>query len=301
MATQVGQSQEIEKDAETLVRMLLEHTLPVTNLLSSEDEVILRNVLFDAVILVDYSFLDPDKLIHLPNKRLNSLSIARVLLTHEATEFFRGRGDQTKALSYVNGFSGSRLPSQLIKLVTNEIGMHDVAGRPRGLSPKALLKWVVNLEDRGIKLSDDGIAKYKSRLAFEISGAEHEQLGHNIEVTKLDGELHFYIDNKGEGEREREDGIEDEDERAIESMNAAFVAAAHTMSSSAQNGRDRRKRKEGRNIGEKKQVKFQKYKLYDNSGSSGEKSTFLKKDGLSSGSEVENPISDEDTDEEKEK
>ncbi|XP_052180580.1 uncharacterized protein LOC127793864 isoform X2 [Diospyros lotus] len=116
---------------ETLVGMLLEPNLPVTSILSSEDEVSLRNVLYDAIVLVEYSFFNFDEVSHLPNKRVIRLAIARVIVTHEATESFRVKGDQTKAISYINAFSGSQLPAQLVKLVTSEIGMDSKASQPK--------------------------------------------------------------------------------------------------------------------------------------------------------------------------
>lgn len=45
--------------------------------------------MYDAVILAEYSFLNLDKLVDLPAKRVRSLAIARVLVIHEATELFR--------------------------------------------------------------------------------------------------------------------------------------------------------------------------------------------------------------------
>lgn len=138
---------------------------------------------------------------------------------------------------------------------------------------------------------DDGIAQYKSRLKFDILEAEHEQLAYDRRGTKTDADLGFFIDNKGEGEGEGEDGSEN-DERAKESMNAAFVKAAHTMTS-AENGGGR-KRKGGRSGGKKKHIKFLKYNLHNDSGASGEISAFLRNHEASTGSEVEDPLSDED-------
>ncbi|KAI8021793.1 hypothetical protein LOK49_LG03G01243 [Camellia lanceoleosa] len=274
---------------ETLARMLLQNTLPVISLLSSEDELSLRKLLYDAVILVEYSFLNPDKVIHVLAKHIKSLAITRVVVTHKATELFRKEGDHTKAISYINAFSGSQLPSQLIKLVTSDVHMDSKAGQPKGLSPKALLKWLFKLEGLGIRVLDDGIAENHSRLVLDISEFEHEQQAYNTERTKPDADL-FYIDEKGE----EEDGSQD-DERTNESMSAAFVAAAHTLTSSTENGR---KRKEKGSVEKKKRVKFLKYNLSNNTGSSGEKSTFLRNSGSSSGSEVdENPRSDEDLEE----
>lgn len=56
---------------------------------SSKDDVLLRKVLYDAIILADYSFLNPEKAIHLPTDQLKSLAMARLIVTHEAVEFFR--------------------------------------------------------------------------------------------------------------------------------------------------------------------------------------------------------------------
>lgn len=77
-------------------------------------------------------------------------------------------------------------------------------------------------------------------------------------------------------------------------MNAAFVVAAHAMTS-AENGGGR-KRKGGRSGGKNKHIKFLKYNLQNDSGASGEKSAFLKNHEAGTGSEVEYPLSDEDTD-----
>lgn len=49
----------------------------------------LRKVLYDAVILVEYSFLIPERTIHLPADRVRSLAMARLLVIHEAVVYFR--------------------------------------------------------------------------------------------------------------------------------------------------------------------------------------------------------------------
>lgn len=56
---------------------------------SSEDEVLLRKVLYDAVILVEYSFLNPERVINVPTEHMKCLAMARLIITHEAVEFFR--------------------------------------------------------------------------------------------------------------------------------------------------------------------------------------------------------------------
>lgn len=56
---------------------------------SSEDEVLLRNVLYDAVILVEYSFLSPERAISIPAEHMKCLAMARLIITYEAIELFR--------------------------------------------------------------------------------------------------------------------------------------------------------------------------------------------------------------------
>lgn len=48
-----------------------------------EDEILLRRVILDAVSLVEYPFL------YLNEKQIKSLTLTRVIVTHEAVEYFR--------------------------------------------------------------------------------------------------------------------------------------------------------------------------------------------------------------------
>lgn len=129
-----------------------------------EDEMLLRKVLFDAVLLVEYPFF------YLNAKYIKSLTLTRLIVTHEAVEYFRyeelikffyyvsivlslyfsmqlltvsycrGVGDQTRALSYTRAFSASRIPWQIIKWVTSLSGVEENAGRTNGSSPKSLMR-----------------------------------------------------------------------------------------------------------------------------------------------------------------
>lgn len=56
---------------------------------SAEDEILLRKVLYDALILGEYSFLNPERMISVPAELGRCLSMARLIITHEAVEFFR--------------------------------------------------------------------------------------------------------------------------------------------------------------------------------------------------------------------
>lgn len=101
----------------------------------------------------------------------------------------------------------------------------------------------------------------------------------------MDDDILFCFDNKGEDK-------DTDEEKMNASMSSAFVSAAHTMKSTENEGR---KRKEGLNA-EKKKIKFVKYDLGQNSDSARTRSAVVSNDGVSSESEVDNPISDNDSD-----
>jgi len=48
-----------------------------------------QGLLYDAAILVDYSFLQPENAIQLPVERMRSLAMQRLIVTYEAIEYFR--------------------------------------------------------------------------------------------------------------------------------------------------------------------------------------------------------------------
>lgn len=100
----------------------------------------------------------------------------------------------------------------------------------------------------------------------------------------MDDDILFTIDNNGADENTVDDKMK-------QSMSAAFVAAAHTMKLAENGGR---KRKEGKST-ESNKIKFVKYDLCQNSDSVRTRSTIVSNDGFGSESEVENPVSDEDT------
>lgn len=49
----------------------------------------LRELLFDALILVDYSFLEPKRLTELPDMFVRGISMARLMITSEAIQLYR--------------------------------------------------------------------------------------------------------------------------------------------------------------------------------------------------------------------
>ena len=56
---------------------------------NSKDECLLQEVLYDSVLMVDYSFLKPQKGIHLPDERLKNLAITWLLVADNAIWFVR--------------------------------------------------------------------------------------------------------------------------------------------------------------------------------------------------------------------
>ncbi|XVF88694.1 hypothetical protein PTKIN_Ptkin19aG0070900 [Pterospermum kingtungense] len=264
---------------EILARMLLMPALPVTALLGSEDVVVLRNILYDAVILVEYSFLKSET-VHLPADLVKSIAMTRLIVTLEAIELFRKNGDQKRATRYTSAFANSHLPSQITKWISCSIGSDEKAGGISGSSPKAITKWLLKLERQGIKLFDDSILKYHAKLLVDDSKVTHEG-----PVSKVEDDSLFYVDKNGEEEDE-------ENKMETESMTAAFVAAAHSM---RQRDSSKQKRK-GTGSEEKESIKYFKYDICSNSESAKDNVSISvsgsasSNDDSSSESEVENPV-----------
>ncbi|XP_004287528.1 PREDICTED: uncharacterized protein LOC101312667 [Fragaria vesca subsp. vesca] len=208
---------------EVLLRMLLEKTLPVTSLVSSEDEVLLRKVLYDVIILVEYSFLDPKKAIHITAEHMKIIAMRRLILAHEAVKYFRERGDQRRSISYTTAFSSSQFYSQIVKWVKSQIPVEDSSVKSKGSSPKALIKWLLNLERQGFLVFGDSILKYHSPDMSEPPASK-------LDSDEMDDGPSFYIDNK------RLDDYTD-DERVNEYISTAFLTAANTMTSVEKRGK----------------------------------------------------------------
>ncbi|XVF34989.1 hypothetical protein REPUB_Repub18cG0106100 [Reevesia pubescens] len=268
---------------EMLVRMLLQPALPVTALLGPEDGVLLRNILYDAVILVEYSFLKSET-VDLSAEHVKSIAMTRLIATLEAIELFRQNGDQKRATRYTSAFANSRLPSQITKWISCLTGVDEKAGGISGSSPKALIKWLLKLEKQGIKLFDYSILKYHAKLLVDDSKAVHEQSASKVEDKKLEDDPLFYVDDKGEEDKEDED---EENEMKNESMTAAFVAAANSMRLIDSS----RKKRKGNGSEKKEKMKYFKYDIGSNSKSAKENDpgSAPTDDDLSSESEVDNP------------
>lgn len=262
----------------TLLMMLLEPSLPTASLLSSKNEMFLRELLYDAMILVDYSFLNPKQMAQLPSIFTRSISMARLMVTSEAIQMYRKNGNHKKAVSYSRAFSGSTLPSQIIKMVREE----GITSEPNGSSPAALLKWILSIENFGARLFDENISKLCAKLAIDEEDA-NEDAKQTVEPDAEEEDV-FYIDTKGEEDNGSGGHDENEDDEEMkESVSAAFLAAAQSMHSSEH----KRKR---RGSDAKKGKFLKKPNLCD------ELKTVLQKDGPESDVEGSSSSDDDDGD-----
>ncbi|KAG5524717.1 hypothetical protein RHGRI_031405 [Rhododendron griersonianum] len=221
-----------------LLRMLLEPGLPVTTILSSENEVLLRQVLYDVVILVDYSYLKAQMWTQLPGDCLKSVALTWLLVVDKAVQFAREICDQTRAISYIDAFSKSCLPNQLIKWFTNQTGLEDKISLPNASTPKALIRWLQVLEEHGVRVFGHDISKLQAKTIISKSRVGNEISDSKPGCKNQNDSIFFCLENqKGQN-------IVDEDQEMADLLDDAFAPAAcmgHAMSA----GRIR-KRKEGR-------------------------------------------------------
>ncbi|GFZ16231.1 hypothetical protein Acr_25g0006400 [Actinidia rufa] len=168
-----------------LLKMLLEPSLPVTNLLNSRDEVLLREVMYDVAILVDYSFLKPEIWTRVPGDHFKKFSLTWLLVADKAAfQFIRDCCDHTRAISYIDVFSKSGVPYQLIKWVTDQTGLEENIIRPNVSTPKALIRWLLALENRGIRVFDHNVSSLHAKAVICKSKIDHVHLGSQIRIAE---------------------------------------------------------------------------------------------------------------------
>ncbi|XP_031476250.1 uncharacterized protein LOC116247927 [Nymphaea colorata] len=258
-----------------LLRQLLLPTLPVTSLLDIEEQKLLRRVLYDAVILPEFSFLKPGTVDDGSVGSLGSFLLTKLVVTHKAIQLARSEEDHDRAVSYTNAFSRSNLPTNLISCISSAAGV-DKSTASDLSTPQGLLKWLFNLEDKGLR----EFVENMSRLGFDMAMDKEQSVPmhqtHDQE-PEHDADL-FYIDV----EKEEKPVVQDAETASIQ-----FVTASRGKNFAKNKGR---KRKDIIVHGKTK-VKFQKYEIDDDSV--GHKSP-IHMDDSSDGGEVENPSSDED-------
>ncbi|GMI81400.1 hypothetical protein like AT5G11780 [Hibiscus trionum] len=238
------------------LRMLLEPVLPVPSLVGHGNEVILRETLYDAAIKMDHTFLSPQGGNLLPDKQLKDLALTWSFVADNAIRSLRENGNQTKAISYINAFSESWLPAQLIKWVTSQTGMGDKARSLNVSTPVALLKWLLIIEDQGVKIFECDISKVYAKAVLCKSRVEYE-----IPVDKISGK-YLGEDLACMVHERKEDKEADSDLEMIDSMDTVPLPAPCSMKSTAADGV--RKRKEGSTVEGEIPVKCIKYHLCEN-------------------------------------
>ncbi|VAH61515.1 unnamed protein product [Triticum turgidum subsp. durum] len=252
---------------------------------SADDEILVRDVLYDALILVDYSFLNGAE-VDQADSSLLPIFVSRLVITLDAINDARAKGDQGRAMSFINAFSTSNIPVYLARWAARQAGI-DQLGKPVAITPQAFLKWLVDLEDKGLTVFGENCSRIRERLMHDDAKNDYHyqsRMGHS------DADL-FFIDKQSHQEGMHTEGGEDEEAVEMETADNAFMAAAQSMKVMA-NGI--RKRKDCGNE-DAAVVKFVKYKAEDSSV----KDYFLSAatNGMSSGSEVENPQSDDEMEE----
>ncbi|PWZ31111.1 hypothetical protein Zm00014a_022582 [Zea mays] len=259
-----------------LLNMLLNSPLPVYSLVSADDEILLRDVLYDSLILVDYSFINNGVGVD-----LLPIYVLRLVITLDAVNDARRKGDQGRAVSFINAFSTSNVPNFLIKWATFQSGSGALS-KPITNTPQSIIKWLVDLEVKGLKVFGDYSSCIMERFAYDGVKNGHGNMIHS------DADL-FFFDKQSGREFMGTKGSEDEAVEEMETAGNAFMAAAQSMKGVTDG---MRKRKSCGYEGAAA-VKFVKYKVEDSSL----KDYLSAANGISSGSEVENPQSDDEMEE----
>ncbi|XP_010049173.2 uncharacterized protein LOC104437827, partial [Eucalyptus grandis] len=241
----------------TLLSMLLDPVTPVTLLLKFKDEIVLREVLYDALIMVNYPFLSPQNGRKLRDEVLKSSAVLLLLVAESAMQFIRENGDRSKVDSYKDAVSKSCLPSQLLKWVTCQTGPGGITSRPTASTPAALIKWLLIVEDLGIRVFDSDILKLhakavvcKSRIEYELP--DFKLRGDNFEDA-------FVLSPYKEGIVE--DTIDDADLDMVDSEDATFTAYTCPVVLTSDGTR---KRKDGRKEEGNIPVKFLRSHIHEN-------------------------------------
>ncbi|KAG6591457.1 hypothetical protein SDJN03_13803, partial [Cucurbita argyrosperma subsp. sororia] len=156
-------------------RMLLHSVLPTTHLLGSADEVLLREVLYDAAIIPEYPFLKLQFGTERPAADLRAICLNWLFVADNGIRSFRESGNLSKAMSYINAFRNSCWPSQLINWIRNQSGFSERMSQPNISTPTALIEWLLVLEDQGVRVFDHLNSKFRARDIISKSGAEFLQ------------------------------------------------------------------------------------------------------------------------------
>ncbi|XP_022982354.1 uncharacterized protein LOC111481209 [Cucurbita maxima] len=232
---------------DTFLRMLLQSVLPTTYLLGSADEVLLREVLYDAAIIPDYPFIKLQFGTERPALDLRTICLNWLFVAENGIRTFRETGNLRKAMSYINAFRNSCWPSQLINWVRNQPGFSERMSQPNISTPTALIEWLLVLENQGVRVFDHLNSKFRAREITCKSGAEFVEA-----ATKVPDVRNVMDEDDSVGDFDMVDSV-------------ALAAAQGTYMSLDTNGNENgRKRKECMNDKGDTRVKFLRKHLHDN-------------------------------------
>ncbi|KAK4353333.1 hypothetical protein RND71_028851 [Anisodus tanguticus] len=199
-----------------LLRILLEKRLVVTALLSSEDAVVLQKVLYDSLILVDHSFPSSGRWFQLPESYFRNLALLWSLVVDNAVQFAREICDQDRLTAYVNAFSESQLPTELLKWISIRAGTEENLSNPKLMTPTTLIRWLFVLEDQGLWVFDHDRLKFHAKAAI-CNSSEGKCMGDEEMDDSLDKTFpsaYFCTDKSPtDGDRKRKDRVKDTDIR----------------------------------------------------------------------------------------
>ncbi|KAG4931504.1 hypothetical protein JHK84_048498 [Glycine max] len=255
---------------DTLFRMMLEPVLPVTSLLTSlpsievtqgsENEVLLKEVLYNSVMMIDYSFINPQAEFSLYANSLKDFAITWLFVAELAVQSAREKGDHGKAMSYINAFCRSCIPIQLINWVTNQNCIGRKISRPNVSTPIALIKWLLVAEEQGIAVFAGETAKqinimlkanfFTSRTECLLPVIKHffNNLNKNLYLNSMNGEAGA---DKLDGDVEMLDTVDTVSLPAADSLNRVIEGT--------------RKRKEGIEDDTITQLKYMRCQFHENS------------------------------------
>ncbi|KAI7736085.1 hypothetical protein M8C21_023702 [Ambrosia artemisiifolia] len=142
-----------------LFKMLLELSLPVGNLLATPDELILRRVLYD--VALDFGpFLSCDA--SLDDAQYKEIVVLWLFVANSALQFASENGDHVAVNCYLNAFSASQLPRQIISWVTGGVTSVKPTA-PDISSPKDIIGWLLVLEQQGFKICEHSISELRDK------------------------------------------------------------------------------------------------------------------------------------------
>ncbi|CAL5206166.1 unnamed protein product [Lathyrus oleraceus] len=237
---------------DTLFRMMLEPVLPVISLLGSENEVLLKEVLYNSVVMMDYSFINRQPGVSLYANGLKDFAINWLFVAELAIQSARENGDHGKTTSYILAFCRSCIPIQLINWVISQSGIDRKIGRPSVSTPIDLIKWLLVVEEQGSAIFGCGIAKHRAKAFLFTSRAEriHPVVKHPFLNLIHGGSV---IDRVGGGDVEMHDTVDAMSLSGDDKMNTTTIDGT-------------RKRKEGIEDDTKAQLKYMRCQFHENSG-----------------------------------